>query len=190
MYPSVTWPRCRLRSEMKPIQNLALSLGPWRHNFTVDEPFEFHWPKEPIRALGIFISYHQKQNEGRNFKAKVDKVSSILDIWQSLSRTLFGRILITKYLGILQLVYSILILDISSEYIKASNSLFLKFIWKTKQDKIKWKVLSLYYSDAGRFTRAKHWTIVQVTKTCQDRRLLKRAILRGSLEDDSQLFPE
>ena len=32
---------------------------------SVDEPFEFHWPKEPIRALGTFISYYQKQNEGK-----------------------------------------------------------------------------------------------------------------------------
>jgi hypothetical protein len=38
---------------LNPSKTKALWLGPWRHN--VDEPFEFHWPKEPIRALGIFI---------------------------------------------------------------------------------------------------------------------------------------
>ena len=74
--------------------------------------------------LGIFISYHQKQNELKNFKAKVDKLSTILGIWQSRNLTLLGKIL----LRIPQLVYSISILDTPSEYIKATNSLLFKFI--------------------------------------------------------------
>ena len=72
---------------LNPSKTKALWLGPWRHK--VDEPFQFYWPKEPIRALGIFISNHQKQNELKNFKAKVDKLSTILDIWQS--RNLAGK---------------------------------------------------------------------------------------------------
>jgi len=101
------------------------------HN--VDESFEFHWPKEPIRAPGIFISYYQNKNEGKNFKAKVDKLSTILDIWQSRSLTLFGRVLITQCLGISQLVYSMSILDTPSEFIKATNSLLFKFFEKKEQ---------------------------------------------------------
>jgi len=132
---------------LNPSKTKALWLGPWRHN--VEEPFEFHWPKVPITALGIFISYYQKQNEGKNFNAKVDKLSTILDIWQSRSLTLFGRVLITKCLGISQLVYSMSILDTPSEYIKATNSLLFKFIWKKKQDQIKRKLRSLEYSDGG-----------------------------------------
>ena len=115
---------------LNPSKTKALWLGPWRHK--VDEPFQFYWPKEPIRALGIFISYHQKQNEVKNFKAKVDELSTILDIWQSRNLTLLGRVLITKCLRISQLVYSMSILDTTYEYIKATNSLFLKFIWKKK----------------------------------------------------------
>ena len=132
---------------LNPSKTKALWLGPWRHK--VDEPFQFYWPKEPIRALGIFIPYHQKQNEVKNFKAKVDKLSTILDIWQSRNLTLLGRVLITKCLGISQLVYSMSILDTPSEYIKATNSLLFKFIWKKKQDKIKRKVMSLDYSHGG-----------------------------------------
>ena len=43
---------------LNPSKTKALWRGPWRHK--VDEPFEFHWPKEPIRTLGIFISYYLK----------------------------------------------------------------------------------------------------------------------------------
>ena len=118
---------------LNPSKIKALWLGPWRHK--VDEPFQFYWPKVPIRVLGIFIPYHQKQNELKNFKAKVDKLSTILDIWQSRNLTLLGRVLITKCLGISQLVYSISILDTPSEYIKATNSLLYKFILKKKKKK-------------------------------------------------------
>ena len=115
---------------LNPSKTKALWLGPWRH--IEDEPFGFQWPKYPIRALGIFISYHQKQNERKNFKAKIDKLSTILDLWQSRSLTLFGRCLIAKSLGISQLVHSISILDTPPEYIKDINSLIFRFIWKKK----------------------------------------------------------
>jgi len=32
-----------------------LWLGPWRDS--EEKPFGFKWPKEPVRALGIFLSY-------------------------------------------------------------------------------------------------------------------------------------
>ena len=115
---------------LNPTKTKALWLGPWRD--IQDEPFKFRWPKDPIRALGIFISYHQKQNERKNFKAKIDKLSTILDLWQSRSLTLFGRSLISKSLGISQLVYSISILDTPPECIKDINSLIFRFIWKKK----------------------------------------------------------
>ena len=132
---------------LNPTKTKALWLGPWRD--IQDEPFEFQWPKDPIRALGIFISYHQKQNERKNFKAKIDKLSTILDLWQSRSLTLFGRSLISKSLGISQLVYSISILDTPPECIKDINSLIFRFIWKKKQDKIKRKVMALDYKNGG-----------------------------------------
>ena len=91
--------------------------------------FEFRRPVEPISVvLGVFISYHQNQNEKKNFKAEMDKLRTILDIWQSCSLTLYLRVRITKCLEISQLVYSILILDIPSEYIKATSWLLFTFM--------------------------------------------------------------
>ena len=69
-----------------------------------------------------------------------------IDISQSRNLTLLGRVLITKFLGISELFYSISILDTPSEYMKATNSLLFKFIWKKKEDKIKRKIMSLDYS--------------------------------------------
>ena len=62
-------------------------------------------------------------------------------IWQSRNLTLFGRCLITKSLGISQLVHSTSILDIPKEYIQNVDTMIFKFIWKNKKDKINRKVM-------------------------------------------------
>ena len=49
---------------------------------------------------------------------KFQKIDTIHGIWQSRNLTLFGRCLITKSLGISQLVHSTSILDIAKEYIQ------------------------------------------------------------------------
>ena len=79
----------------------------------------------------------------------MDKLSTILDIWQSRNLTLLGRVLVTKCLGISQLVYSISIFDTPSEYIKATNSLLFKFVWKKSKTKLNRKVMILDYTHGG-----------------------------------------
>ena len=64
-------------------------LGSWRQR--TDKPFRFHWPEEPIRMLGTFISSNEKENEGHNFMLKLQKLKTILEIWNCRSLTLFGR---------------------------------------------------------------------------------------------------
>ena len=57
----------------------VLSLGSLRNR--KDEPFNFKWPKEPLRVLiGTYISYDEKQNEEFNFRGKMQKLDTILGI--------------------------------------------------------------------------------------------------------------
>ena len=84
--------------KLNPSKTKALWLGSWRHK--QDKPFGLHWPDKPIRVLGTFISYNEKENEKYNFTLKLQKLKTILDIWSCRSHTLFGRCLITKSLGI------------------------------------------------------------------------------------------
>ena len=87
--------------------------SPWRDS--EEKPFGFKWPKEPVRALGIFISYDKRQNNEKNFLGKIDKLGAKLEVWHpvwcSWNLSIPGRCLITKYLGIPQLVFSMSILD-------------------------------------------------------------------------------
>ena len=133
--------------KLNPSKSKALWLGSWRHR--IDKPFGFIWPDKPIRVLGTFVSYNEKENEKYNFTLKLQKLKTILDVWNCRSLTLFGRCLITKSLGISQLVHSISSLDVPQEYLGSVNSTVFKFIWKNKKDKIKRKVMSLDYDQGG-----------------------------------------
>ena len=80
----------------------AIWLGPWRDR--EDQPLNLNCTKEPVRSLGIFVSYDENANEKRNFTLKVQKLITNLDIWRSRNLSLFGRVLITKSLGIPHLI--------------------------------------------------------------------------------------
>lgn len=54
----------------------AIWLGPWRDR--KDRPFNLKWTKDPVRTLGIFVSYDENGNEKRNFTLKVRKLILIL----------------------------------------------------------------------------------------------------------------
>ena len=92
--------------------------------------FNFKWPKEPLRVHGTYISYDEKQNEEFNFKGKMQTLDTILGIWNSRNLTLFGKCLITKSLGISQLVHPLSTLDFPTQLVQAVNSSIFKFIWK------------------------------------------------------------
>lgn len=132
---------------LNPSKSKALWLGSWRNR--EEKPFGFKWPKEPVRALGIFISYDEKQNNQRNFLEKIQKLSSKLEVWRSRNLTILGRCLITKCLGIPQLVYSTSILDVPMSCIPTITTVIFQFIWKKKKDKIKRQAMYLNYEKGG-----------------------------------------
>ena len=68
---------------------------------------------------GIFVSYDEIANEKRNFMLKVQKLNTNLDIWRSRKLSLFGRVLITKSLGIPHLIYSKSMLVTPSEVVSS-----------------------------------------------------------------------
>ena len=53
--------------QLNPTKTKAIWLGPWRER--EEKPFGFKWPKEPVRALGIFISYDERQNNKKEFSS-------------------------------------------------------------------------------------------------------------------------
>ena len=113
---------------------------------TKPKSFGFQWPE----VLGTFISYNEKANEEHNFMLKLQKLKTILDVWNCRSHTLFRRCLTTESLGISQLVHSISNLHIPQGFLSDVNKAIFRSIWKGKKaDKIKRKVMFLDYDKGG-----------------------------------------
>ena len=117
-------------------------LGPWR--YCKEKPFRFKWSREPIRALGIFISYDEKQNDQYNFREK--KYKNRYHLW---------HLAVPKSYAIWKMSYnkkpwylaaSTSILDIPKEYIQNVDTMIFKFIWKNKKDKINRTVMFQDYA--------------------------------------------
>ena len=79
----------------------------------------------------------------------MQKLDTILGIWNSRNLTLFGRYLITKSLGISQLVHPLSTLGFPTQLVQAINSSIFKFIWKNQRDKIKRKIMVQDYNKGG-----------------------------------------
>ena len=60
-----------------------------------------------INIFGKELKISQCADDTTLFNSKLQKLKTILDVWNCRSLTLFGRCLITKSLGISQLVHSI-----------------------------------------------------------------------------------
>ncbi len=60
----------------------------------------------PVKILGIHFSYDMKGNDDLNFSLRLRKLQTKLNMYSSRSLTLFGKVLITKTLGISQIIYS------------------------------------------------------------------------------------
>ena len=125
----------------------AIWLGPWCDR--EDQPLNLNWTKAPVRTLGIFVSYDENANEKRNFTLKVQKLTTNLDIWRSRNLSLFGRVLITKSLGIPHLIYSKSMLVTPPEIVSSVTTSLFDFIWCKKPDKIKRQVMYQDYVDGG-----------------------------------------
>ena len=111
----------------------AIWLGKWANNKT--KPLDMKWMHTPVKILGIHFSYDNKGNDD------LRKLQTKLDMWSARSLTLFGRVLITKTLGISQIIYSASNIEVPEEIAGTLKKKLFNFIWKKKKDKIKRAVL-------------------------------------------------
>lgn len=116
----------------------AIWLGKWANNIN-----------NPVRILGIHFSYDKKGNDDLNFSLKLRKLQTKLDMWSARSLTLFGRVLITKTLGISQIIYSASNIEVPDTIADTLKRKLFNFIWKKKKDKIKRTVLYQDLEEGG-----------------------------------------
>ena len=84
--------------EINATKTEGIWLGSWKNN--LETPFGFRWPRDPIKALGIFFSYDSHKATELNFIEKIQNLEKTLNSWKSRNLTLLVKINIVKTLGL------------------------------------------------------------------------------------------
>ena len=100
-----------------------------------NNPLELKWLHNPVKILGIHVSYGKKGNNQHDFNHKLQKLQTNLDLWRARDLTLFGRVLIIKSLALSQLIYSASNLNVPQEITPMIKTKLVIFLWQ--KDKIK-----------------------------------------------------
>ena len=83
-----------------------------------DTPFNISWPKDPIKALGIYFSYNMEKAIKANVEDKMERLKKQLHWWKARGLSLKGKVLIVKTYGISAFVFLAQMIHIPSESIK------------------------------------------------------------------------
>jgi len=66
--------------EINATKTEGMWLGWWKNN--LETPFGFRWPRDPIKALGIFFSFYSHKATELNFKEKIRNLEETLNSWK------------------------------------------------------------------------------------------------------------
>ena len=125
----------------------AMWLGSKRHSNK--QPLGVRWTKNPIRLLGVYVSYAEVENNKENVEEKMIAIKKIINMWKSRNLTLVGRIQIIKTFLISKFSYFWSNCYISGKSIQELNKIVFSFIWNGKREKIKRDKLVQDYEKGG-----------------------------------------
>jgi hypothetical protein len=112
----------------------AVWLGSFRNR--TDKPLGIEWPNQPLRFLGVFISYNDDICRKLNFDDRLEKCKKILESWKSRILTLIGRAQIIKTFVVSQYLYTLSAINMPEECIVKLEKLISNFIWLGGRPKI------------------------------------------------------
>ena len=88
-------------------------IGSCRNNNS--KPFGIKWPREPIKALGVYYSYDLTLLREKNFLENLDKIKKLLNLWSSRGLSLYGKVTVIKSLVIPKSVYICSLMPVADE---------------------------------------------------------------------------
>jgi len=102
---------------------------------------------EPIKVLGMFLSYDGDKNNEENFFSKIRKMNTKLNIWQTQNLSLYGRSMLAKTVGVSQLIYAASMLTVPEPVIHKIQAELFAFLWRNKKDDIERQIIYQPISD-------------------------------------------
>ena len=111
----------------------AMWLGRWRANGA--SPFGLNWVSK-IRILGVYFSNGLASVESENWRFKLDKLESVLNLWKQRQLSFLGRALIVNILGASRFYHVAKILSPPSWVCERFDRLVWSFVWKGRMENV------------------------------------------------------
>ncbi|MDY6822057.1 MAG: reverse transcriptase domain-containing protein, partial [Deferribacterota bacterium] len=131
--------------------NIEKTEGMWlgKNKNNQSKPLGISWSNQPLKILGIYMSYNKEENNRLNFEEKITKCKQILNLWQTRNLTLLGKTQIVKTFIISQFSYPTRVNTIPDKYLDEINQMIFKFIWGSKKAKIKRNIMHNTIENGG-----------------------------------------
>ena len=156
----------------------AMWLGRWRNNSGT--PHGLKWVNK-MRILGVFFSNGLLSVENDNWKTKLDKLKTVLNLWSSRDLSFVGRAMIVNVLGASRFWHVAKILPPPGWVVDNYSSIVWPFVWKGKMECISRDRCCAPVSSGG-------LNIVHFLTKCVSLRLSCLASLRDSFGSEKWHF--
>ena len=110
--------------------------------------FGIKWVDQ-FKCLGVFLGDETHDIYHKNFDSKINEIEVQFKKWARRDLTFWGKVHIIKTHALSKLVLPISMLGMPNEYIKKVESLFYKFLWGKRTEKIKRRKLICSVSEGG-----------------------------------------
>ena len=111
----------------------AMWLGRWRYNGA--SAFGLNWVSK-LQILGVYFSNGLVSVESDNWRAKLDKLESVLNLWRQRELSFVGRALIINVLGVSRFYHVAKIISPANWVCETHNRLVWSFIWKDRMQNV------------------------------------------------------
>ena len=111
----------------------AMWLGRWRANGA--SPFGLTWVSK-VKILGVYFSNGLISVESDNWKARLGKLQSVLNLWKQRELSFLGRAMIVNVLGASRFWHTAKILAPPQWVVDSYNRIVWPFIWKGKMENV------------------------------------------------------
>ena len=110
---------------------------------------DLRWMRDKVKTLGVWLSTGPEKMLKVNYEEKITKLKASLGCWELRRLSLLGTITVLKSLIVSQLTYILSPLPTNQCAIGEVNTLFFKFLWDGKGDKIKRDMMISDHEDGG-----------------------------------------
>ena len=101
-----------------------------------DDNLGITWINKPFKTLGIWFALESREMVRLNVSEKMDKIRDMLNIWQSRSLTLKGKIIVLKSLIIPQILQLAYVLPFSNALLNELDDMCFSFLWSKKSTRL------------------------------------------------------